>query len=96
MLNRHLNSSMLEGDGEDNPYQDFLQTMRDIKEEHGDEIFQKVFNIGTDVVMQNEELIEVAKYIADDGEIDRIPELLDDDFFLTPYEEHKQGGMSLC
>ena len=46
--------------------------------------------------MQNEELIEVAKYIADDGEIDRIPELLDDDFFLTPYEEHKQGGMSLC
>lgn len=96
LLNRYLNRSMLEGDGEDNPYQDFLNTMRDIKETHGAEVLQKVFDIGTDVVMQNSELVEVAKYIADDKEIDRIPDLLDDDYFLVPYEEHKQGGMNLC
>ena len=59
-------------------------------------MLQKVFDIGADIVVQPIELVEVAKYVADDGEIDRIEELLDDDFFLTPYEEHKQGGMNLC
>ena len=96
MLNRYLNRSMLEGDGEDNPYKDFMDTIKAIKEEHGDEVLQKVFNIGADIVVQPSELVEVAKYVADDGEIDRIEELLDDDFFLTPYEDHKQGGMNLC
>ena len=96
MLNRYLNRSMLDGDGQDNPYKDFIDTIKAIKEEHGDDVLQKVFDIGADIVVQPIELVEVAKYVADDGEIDRIEELLDDDFFLTPYEEHKQGGMNLC
>ena len=52
MLNRYLNRSMLEGDGEDNPYKDFMDTIKAIKDEHGDEVLQKVFNIGADIVVQ--------------------------------------------
>lgn len=93
-LNRTINESML--DGEDNPYQEFLDTMKEIKEKRGDEVLQKVFDMGTDVVVQPAELTEVAKYIADGGDVDRVSELLEDDFFLVPYEQHKEGGMDLC
>lgn len=95
-LNRAINESMLESNGAENPYQEFLTVMKDIKKEHGDEILQKTFNVGAEVVMQPEELVEVAKYIADDGEPGIISELLEEDYFLVPYEEHKQGGMDLC
>ena len=93
-LDRTINESML--DGEDNPYQEFLDTMKEIKEKRGDEVLQKVFDMGTDVVVQPAELTEVAKYIADGGDVDRVSELLEDDFFLVPYEQHKEGGMDLC
>lgn len=93
-LNRTINESML--DGEDNPYQEFLDAMKEIKEKHGDEILQKAFDMGVDVVVQPIELTEVAKYIADGGDVDRVSELLEDDFFLVPYEQHKEGGMDLC
>ena len=93
-LNRTINESML--DGEDNPYQEFLDAIKEIKEKHGDEVLQKVFDMGTDVVVQPIELTEVAKYIADGGDVDRVSELLEDDFFLVPYEQHKEGGMDLC
>ena len=93
-INRTINESML--GGEDNPYQEFLGTMKEIKEKHGDEALQKVFDMGTDIVVQPIELTEVAKYIADGGDVDRVSELLEDDFFLVPYEQHKEGGMDLC
>lgn len=93
-LNRTINESML--DGEDNPYHEFLDTIKEIKEKHGDEVLQKVFDMGTDIVVQPIELTEVAKYIADGGDVDRVSELLEDDFFLVPYEQHKEGGMDLC
>ena len=95
-LNRAINECMLDSDGEDNPYQDFMRTMHDIKSEHGDELLQKVFDVGADIVVQPEELVEVAKYLADGGEPDRISELVEDDYFLIPYEKQKQGGMDLC
>ena len=34
--------------------------------------------------------------VSHEKSFDRIEELLDDDFFLAPYEDHKQGGMNLC
>lgn len=95
-LNRVINECMLDSDGIDNPYQDFLKTMRDIKAEYGSELLQKVFDMGEEIVMQPAELVEVAKYLADGGDVDRVSELVDDDFFLIPYEEQKQGGMNLC
>ena len=95
-LNRAINECMLEGNGEDNPYQDFLKTMRDIKEEHGTDLLQKVFDMGAEIVIQPIELVEVAKYLADGGDVDMVSELADEDYFLVPYEEHKQGGMNLC
>ena len=95
-LNRAINECMLEGNGEDNPYQDFLKTMRDIKEEHGTDLLQKVFDMGAEIVIQPLELVEVAKYLADGGNVDMVSELADEDYFLVPYEDHKQGGMDLC
>lgn len=95
-LNRAINESMLESDGEDNPYQEFIKTIKDIKEEHGAELLQKVFDMGAEIVIQPIELVEVAKYLADGGDVDRVSELADEDFFLVPYEEQKQGGMDLC
>lgn len=95
-LNRAINECMLESDGQDNPYQDFVNTMKAIKEEHGTEFLQKVFDMGDDIVMQPSELVEVAKFLADGGEVDRVPDLIDEDFFLVPYEDQKQGGMNLC
>ena len=95
-LNRAINECMLEGNGEDNPYQDFLKTMRDIKEEHGTDLLQKVFDMGAEIVIQPIELVEVAKYLADGGDVNMVSELADEDYFLVPYEEHKQGGMNLC
>lgn len=93
-LNRTINESML--DKEDNPYREFLDAIKEIKEKYGDEVLQKVFDMETDVVVQPIELTEVAKYIADGGDVDRVSELLEDDFFLVPYEQHKEGGMDLC
>ena len=55
-LNRAINESMLESNGEENPYQEFLTVMKDIKEEHGDDVLQKTFNVGEDVVMQPESI----------------------------------------
>lgn len=95
-LNRAINGCMLDGDGEDNPYQDFLKTMQDIKEEHGTDLLQKVFDMGAEIVIQPIELVEVAKYLADGGNVDMVSELAEEDYFLIPYEEHKQGGMNLC
>lgn len=95
-LNRAINESMLESDGEDNPYQEFIKTIKDIKEEHGAELLQKVFDMGAEIVIQPIELVEVAKYLADGGDVDRVSELADEDFFLVPYEAQKQGGMDLC
>ena len=95
-LNRAINECMLEGNGEDNPYQDFLKTMRDIKEEHGTDLLQKVFDMGAEIVIQPIELVEIAKYLADGGDVNMVSELADEDYFLVPYEEHKQGGMNLC
>lgn len=95
-LNRAINESMLESDGEDNPYQEFIKTIKDIKEEHGAKLLQKVFDMGAEIVIQPIELVEVAKYLADGGDVDRVSELADEDFFLVPYEEQKQGGMDLC
>jgi len=96
-LNRFINEGMyLDCTGEDNPYKDFIDVMKAIKTEHGDDVLQKVFDMGTEVVVQPEELVEVAKYIADGGDANRIKELVDEDFFCVPYENHKQGGMDLC
>ena len=95
-LNRAINESMLESDGEDNPYQEFVKTMKDIKEVHGTDLLQKVFDMGAEIVIQPIELVEVAKYLADGGDVDRVSELADEDFFLVPYEAQKQGGMDLC
>lgn len=95
-LNRFINECMLDSGGEDNPYREFLKVIRDIKEEHGNELLQKVFDMGEEIVMQPIELVEVAKYLADGGDVDRVSELVDEDFFLIPYEEQKQGGMNLC
>ena len=70
--------------------------MRDIKEEHGTDLLQKVFDMGAEIVIQPIELVEVAKYLADGGDVNMVSELADEDYFLVPYEEHKQGGMNLC
>jgi len=95
-LNRAINESALENDDEDNPYQEFLKTMQDIKRDHGTELLQKVFDMGEEIVVQPVELVEVTKYLADGGDVEMVSELYQDDYFLVPYEEHKQGGMHLC
>lgn len=95
-LNMQLNEGMLLDDSGEDPYREFLDTMLGIKNEHGTELLQKVFDMGEEIVMQPIELVEVAKYLADGGDVDRVSELVDDDFFLIPYEEQKQGGMNLC
>lgn len=95
-LNMQINEDMLLDDSGKDPYREFLDTMNNIKKDHGDEILQKVFDMGEEIVMQPIELVEVAKYLADGGDVDRVSELVDDDFFLIPYEEQKQGGMNLC
>jgi len=79
-----------------NPYEEFVEVMKGIKEEHGADILQKIFEHQEETMAQPEELIEVAKYLADGGEVWQVKELLEDDYFLIPYEDHKQGGMDLC
>ena len=96
LLNRFIHEEMVyEGE---NPYAEFAETMREIKEKHGDEVLQKIFDMGKDFVVQSAELVEIAKYLNDGGNIDRVPELCEEDFFLIPYEQHcqEQGGMDLC
>lgn len=79
-----------------NPYEEFVKVMKEIKEEHGEDILQKIFEHHEETMAQPEELVEVAKYLADGGEVWQVKELLEDDYFLVPYEDHKQGGMDLC
>lgn len=95
-LNRFINEEMVYK-GE-NPYTEFLDVMNGIKERHGDEILQKIFDMGNEFVVQSEELVEIASYLADGGDIHDVPDLAAEDYFLIPYEQHKQeqGGMDLC
>lgn len=95
-FNRVINESEMIRDNSINPYQEFIETMRGIKEEHGTDILQKIFDLPKETMAQPEELVEVAKYLADGGDVWQVKELLDDDYFLVPYEDHKQGGMDLC
>lgn len=95
-LNRFIHEEMVcEGE---NPYTEFVETMREIKGNHGNEVLQQIFDMGKDIVLQSIELVEVANYLADGGDIAEVPELVRADFFLIPYEQHKQeqGGMELC
>lgn len=79
-----------------NPYKELVEVMKDIKEEHGSEVLQKIFDNHKETMAQPEELVEVAKYLADGGDVDQVREMLEDDYFLVPYEDHEQGGMDLC
>lgn len=79
-----------------NPYKEFVEVMQGIKEEYGTEVLQKIFDHHEETMAQPEELVEVAKYLADGGDVGRVRELLEDDYFLVPYEDHEQGGMDLC
>lgn len=95
-LNMRINKEMLLDGSDGNPYREFLDTMHEIKKEHGDEILQKVFDMGEDIVIYSSALTEVAKYLADGGDVDRVSDLYEEKFFEIPYEEQKQGGMDLC
>lgn len=79
-----------------NPYKEFVEVMQGIKEEYGTEVLQKIFDHHEETMAQPEELVEVGKYLADGGDVGRVRELLEDDYFLVPYEDHEQGGMDLC
>lgn len=79
-----------------NPYEEFVKVMKEINEEHGADVLQKIFEHQEETMAQPEELVEVAKYLADGGDVWQVKELLEDDYFLVPYEDHKQGGMDLC
>lgn len=95
-FNRVINEDDMIKDSTINPYQDFIEVMKGIREEHGTDILQKIFDLPGETMAQPEELVEVAKYLADGGEVWQVKELLEDDYFLVPYEDHKQGGMDLC
>lgn len=95
-LNMRINKEMLLDGSDGDPYREFLDTMHEIKKEHGDKILQKVFDMGEDIVIYSSALTEVAKYLADGGDVDRVSDLYEEKFFEIPYEEQKQGGMDLC
>lgn len=86
---------------ENNPYFDFINALNTIANEQGDEILQHLYDMGKEPSILASELVEAAKYLADGGNIDRVPELAESGFFDGPYEEmgiqsEEQGGMNLC
>ncbi len=88
---------------ENNPYTSFISTLKEISEQHGETIVQQLYDIENGTMMLEEQLKEAAKFLADGGDISRIPDMAREDMFLKPYEELKaelectaSGGMDMC
>lgn len=75
-----------------NPYQKFVDTMYDIADEHPIKILQKLYNMSHEHCILENELCEAAKYLADGGAIEAVPELAKYGYFDGPYEENTQSA----
>lgn len=78
-----------------NPYDDFIAALKTIKNEQGYEILQQLYDMGRETCILESELIEAAKYLADGGDIEKVPELANNGSFET-FHEPNQDGVNMC
>lgn len=71
-----------------NPYEGFIKTMSEILEEHGRDVVQLIYDSVWGYAIPEDKLTEVAKYIADDGDIMKVPKLVDHGYFDERYENN--------
>ena len=92
----------------ENPYDKFVDALEKVKESQGDKILQELYNMGYGERILENEIVEAAKYLADGGDISKVPELAQYGYFDSPYEENQtlpdeflaihseeQGGMTM-
>lgn len=73
---------------ESNPYEKFVETMCEISKEHGRDVVQEIYDSVWGYAIPEDKLTEVAKYIADDGDIMKVPSLVDHGYFNERYENN--------
>lgn len=73
---------------EDDPYAEFISALNVIDENQGKMILQQLYDLEKDALILENELIGAAKYLADGGDYGKIPELAENGFFDSPYEEN--------
>ena len=71
-----------------NPYESFTKTIGEILEEHGKDVVQTIYDSVWGYAIPEDKLTEVAKYIADDGDIMKVPRLVEHGYFDERYENN--------
>lgn len=94
---REANSGLIEN--EENPYAEFMGAVLMIKSNYDGEMVKNILDINLDECgyITPSELLAVAEYIHDGGNLAKIPQLIDDDYFTSLQEnEQEQCGIAMC
>lgn len=90
-----------------NPYLELINAFSTVSGEQGNNTLQQIYYMGKEHVILPNEIIEAAKYLADGGDINKVPKLAEYGYFECPYEDNhpadeflatlgvKQKGMTM-
>ncbi len=90
-----------------NPYLELINAFITVYEDQGANTLQELYLMGREHCILPNELIEAGKYLADDGDINKVPKLAEYGYFDGPYEDNHpadefletlgehQGGMTM-
>lgn len=90
-----------------NPYLELTNAFETVSGEQGENTLQELYLLGREHCILPNEVIEAGKYLADGGDINKVPKLAEYGYFECPYEdnhsaeeflatiEEHQGGMTM-
>ena len=73
-----------------NPYVELMDAFYTVSEEQGNNTLQQIYYMGKENCILASEVIEAGKYLADGGNIEKVPKLAEYGYFECPYEENEQ------
>ena len=71
-----------------NPYERFIDAMREIADNNSEQTLQELYYMSWEHQLLENELVEAAKYLDNGGNIEKVAKLAKYGYFDTPYEEN--------
>lgn len=76
-----------DGGSEPLSYDGLVEAFETVRDEQGTDIVQKLYDMGNEHVILDNEIVEAGKYLADGGDIEDVPKLANNGYFDCRYEE---------
>ncbi len=76
----------------ENPYSELIDAFDTVLGEQGSNTLQELYLMGREHCILPNEVIEAGKYLADDGDINKVPKLAEYGYFDGPYEENRYSA----